>query len=102
MVVPLLVWAWLEMSTQLGAAADAYMIPVSVIDNILKPMLMGKGLTTPMLVIFAGVIGGTISYGLIGLFLGPIVLAIFYEVLVFWVAADPADTVRRDGAGSSR
>ena len=43
----------------------------------------------PLLVILAGVIGGTISYGLIGLFLGPIVLAVFYELVRFWVAEAP-------------
>ena len=70
---------------------------MSLIDNVLKPLLMGKGLRTPMLVILAGVIGGTISYGLIGLFLGPIVLAVFYELLLFWVAAEPAEPGARGG-----
>ncbi len=90
-IIPLLIWAWFEMTTPTALILTLYMVPVSVIDNVLKPMLMGKGLPTPMIVIFAGVIGGTISYGLIGLFLGPIVLAVFYELLVFWVAADPGD-----------
>ena len=47
---------------------------------------MGKGLHTPLLVILAGVIGGTMTYGLVGLFLGPILLAVFYDLLMFWVA----------------
>ena len=89
-VVPLLIWAWFQMSMPGALLLTLYMVPVSLVDNILKPMLMSKGLPTPMLVIFAGVIGGTISYGLIGLFLGPIVLAVFYELLVYWVAAEPA------------
>ncbi len=88
-VVPLLIWAWFQMSMPGALLLTLYMVPVSLVDNILKPMLMSKGLPTPMLVIFAGVIGGTISYGLIGLFLGPIVLAVFYELLVYWVAAEP-------------
>ena len=58
---------------------------------------MGKGLATPALVIFAGVIGGTISYGLIGLFLGPVVLAVFYDLLRFWTADDPAAEERPGG-----
>jgi predicted PurR-regulated permease PerM len=45
---------------------------------------MAKGLSTPMLVILIGVIGGTLSYGLLGLFLGPIVLSVFYELLRAW------------------
>jgi predicted PurR-regulated permease PerM len=52
---------------------------------VLKPILMARGLTTPLLVILAGVIGGIISYGLVGLFLGQIVLAVFYELVVAWV-----------------
>ena len=56
-----------------------------LLDNVLKPMLMGRGLRTPTLVILIGVIGGTITHGLIGLFLGPVVLSVLYELLVAWV-----------------
>lgn len=56
---------------------------------MLKPILIARGLTTPTLVILTGVIGGTLAYGMIGLFLGPIVLAVFYELLLAWVALDP-------------
>jgi hypothetical protein len=62
-----------------------YMIPVSFLDNILRPLVMARGLDTPMLIILIGVIGGTISYGITGLFLGPIVLAVIWELLVAWV-----------------
>jgi predicted PurR-regulated permease PerM len=53
-------------------------------DNFLRPIVMGRGLDTPVLVILAGVIGGTVSYGITGLFLGPIVLALIWELLVAW------------------
>ena len=53
----------------------AYMIPVNLIDNVLRPIIVARGLKTPMLVIIVGVIGGTLSNGIIGLFVGPIVLA---------------------------
>jgi len=46
---------------------------------------MGRGLKTPMLVILIGVIGGTLAYGITGLFLGPIVLAVIWELLVSWI-----------------
>ncbi len=59
-------------------------------DLLLKPMMVGRGLRVPMLVILAGVIGGTISFGLVGLFLGPIVLALCYELVGFWVEHGPA------------
>jgi predicted PurR-regulated permease PerM len=60
------------------------LVPVSLADNVLKPILMAPGLTTPMLVILTGVIGGTLTHGLVGLFLGPVVLSVFYELVVAW------------------
>jgi predicted PurR-regulated permease PerM len=60
------------------------MIPVNLLDNVLRPLVMGRGLQTPVLVILVGVIGGTISYGITGLFLGPIILAVIWELLVAW------------------
>ena len=52
------------------------------LDNVLKPLVMGRGLTTPMLVIFIGVIGGTLAHGIVGLFIGPIILAVAWELTV--------------------
>jgi predicted PurR-regulated permease PerM len=63
------------------------MIPVNLLDNILKPLVMGRGLKTPMLVILIGVLGGTLAYGITGLFLGPIILAVIWELLVAWIRA---------------
>jgi len=63
-------------------------IPLLVIglsDNVLKPLLMGKGSTVPMLVIFLGAIGGFIFSGLIGLFTGAIVLSVGYNLMVHWI-----------------
>ena len=61
------------------------MIPVNLIDNVLRPLVMGRGLDTPIIVILIGVIGGTISLGLTGLFLGPIILAVIWELLMAWI-----------------
>ena len=92
-ILPTLVWAWSALDTTSALLFMAYMIPVNLMDNVLRPLVMGRGLTTPMLVILAGVIGGTISYGITGLFLGPIVLAAIWELLVDWIGqwdANPA------------
>jgi predicted PurR-regulated permease PerM len=51
---------------------------------------MGRGLKTPILVILIGVIGGTLAYGITGLFLGPIVLAVVWEFLVAWMQEQEA------------
>ena len=65
-----------------------YAIIVSVSDAFLKPMLLGRGVDTPMLVILIGAIGGAITSGIIGLFLGAVVLALGYELLSIWMAPD--------------
>jgi predicted PurR-regulated permease PerM len=63
----------------------AYMVPVSLLDNVLRPIFMGRGVRVPMLVILMGVVGGTLAYGITGLFLGPIVLAVMWELGVAWI-----------------
>jgi predicted PurR-regulated permease PerM len=73
------------METMTALLFTFYMIPVNLLDNILRPLFMSRGLDTPMLIILIGVIGGTISYGITGLFLGPIVLAVIWELLVAWI-----------------
>jgi predicted PurR-regulated permease PerM len=83
-IIPLIIWSWTAMETTTALLFTAYMIPVSLLDNILRPLVMARGLNTPMLVILIGVIGGTISYGITGLFLGPIILAVIWELLKAW------------------
>ncbi|MGI9224118.1 MAG: AI-2E family transporter [Woeseiaceae bacterium] len=65
-----------------------YALIVSASDAVLKPMLLGRGVETPMLVILIGAIGGAIASGIIGLFIGAVVLALGYELLVAWMAPD--------------
>ena len=84
-IVPVIIWSWTVMETGSALLFTAYMIPVNLIDNILRPIVMGRGLKTPMLVILIGVIGGTLAYGITGLFLGPIVLAVIWELLAAWI-----------------
>jgi predicted PurR-regulated permease PerM len=84
-IVPMIIWSWVAMDTSHALIFSAYMIPVSVFDNIFKPLLMARGLPTPMPVIIVGVIGGTIAYGISGLFLGPIILSVAWALLVHWV-----------------
>jgi predicted PurR-regulated permease PerM len=65
-----------------------YMVPVNLLDNILRP-LVAKGLKTPMLVISIGVLGGTLAHGIVGLFVGPIVLSIAWQLLAVWTHNAP-------------
>jgi predicted PurR-regulated permease PerM len=85
-LVPIIIWAWFLMPTTDALLFTLYMVPVNLMDNVLRPLVIGKGLKTPMLVILVGVIGGTLAYGIIGVFLGPIVLAVIWELLVAWMA----------------
>jgi predicted PurR-regulated permease PerM len=65
-------------------------VPLLLLDNVLRPMVMARGLQTPMVVVVAGVICGTLTGGLIGLFVGPIVLAVFYDLVRAWLDAGHA------------
>jgi predicted PurR-regulated permease PerM len=84
-LIPLVIWSWTVMETTTALLFTAYMIPVNLLDNVLRPLVMGRGLETPILVILIGVIGGTISFGITGLFLGPIILAVIWELLMAWI-----------------
>jgi predicted PurR-regulated permease PerM len=93
-LLPVLVWVWMTQPTTGALILTLLLVPVALLDNVLKPILMARGLTTPMLVIVTGVIGGTLTHGLVGLFLGPVVLSVFYELIVAWtrLGANPAET----------
>ncbi len=69
-----------------------YAIIVAISDNFLKPMLLGKGLETPMLVILMGALGGMMLQGILGLFIGPVVLALGYQIYSNWVAEGNTDS----------
>ena len=84
-IIPLVIWSWTAMEPTTAFLFTAYMIPVSLLDNVLRPLLLARGLDTPIVVILLGVIGGTISLGITGLFLGPIILAVIWELLVAWI-----------------
>ena len=84
-LIPVIIWSWTLLDTTSALLFTAYMVPVNLLDNLLRPIVMGRRLKTPMLVILVGVIGGTLAYGITGLFLGPIVLAVIWELLVAWI-----------------
>ncbi|MBX0316998.1 AI-2E family transporter, partial [Planomicrobium glaciei] len=72
---PVVIWIWTAKDVTTALLLTAFLIAVGLLDNILKPLVMGRGLTTPTLVILIGVIGGTLAHGIIGLFVGPIILS---------------------------
>lgn len=84
--------AWLFWAGATGTATMLLIWSLVVIslDNILRPILMTKGADLPVLLMFSGVMGGLLAFGLIGIFVGPVVLAIAYTLLGAWIAAAPA------------
>jgi len=90
-LVPLIIWSWFVMETTTAILFTLYMVPVNLLDNVLRP-LVAKGLKTPMPVILIGVLGGTLVHGIIGLFVGPIVLSIAWQLLVVWTQDAPKQT----------
>jgi predicted PurR-regulated permease PerM len=90
-LLPLIVWSWFSMDLTKALLFTCYLVPVSLSDNLLRPVVMARGLNTPMPVILVGVLGGTVAAGITGLFLGPIVLAVVWELLLPWLREPESD-----------
>jgi predicted PurR-regulated permease PerM len=83
---PIAVWVFFVGDPVPASIFFIYCIFVSASDTFLKPMLLGRGVKVPMLVILIGAIGGVISQGIVGLFVGSVVLVLGYELFVAWMA----------------
>jgi predicted PurR-regulated permease PerM len=92
LLLPIIVWSWASMNTTPALIFTAYMIPVGLLDNVLRPILAARGLATPLPVIMLGVIGGTIAYGIVGIFLGPILLSVMWVLSVAWMRGNPPES----------
>ncbi len=83
--LPIIIYLFATIDLVPAVIWTAVLILVGLSDNVLRPILLGKGAPVPMLVIFIGVIGGFIFSGFIGLFTGAIVLSIGYKLFVGWI-----------------
>jgi predicted PurR-regulated permease PerM len=83
---------WLYWSGQggWGTVLLVFTVISGTIDNFIRPVLIRRGANLPLLLIFAGVIGGLIALGIIGLFVGPVVLTVTYTLLKAWVSGEEA------------
>ena len=84
-VLPVIIWLFSSIDTLPAVLWTIYLAAAGLSDNILKPILLGKGAPVPMLVIFLGVVGGFIFSGFIGLFTGAIVFSLGYKLFVAWI-----------------
>jgi len=95
---PIAVWVFSTANTVPAVIFAIYAFVVSISDSFLKPMFLGKGVDVPMLVILIGAIGGAMAHGILGLFVGAVVLALGYKLLTAWMALDAAETDQADRA----
>jgi predicted PurR-regulated permease PerM len=93
-VGPPLVWVpaglWLIQNGQMGWGLFVLLwgvLAVSTIDNIIKPLIISRGVDLPFVLVLLGVLGGAIAFGFIGIFLGPVLLAVGYALLMEWAAS---------------
>jgi len=75
-------------STVIAVVFAIWSVLVGISDAFLKPLLMGRGVDVPMLVIFIGAIGGFMTSGIIGLFVGAIIFALGYKLFLLWLDED--------------
>jgi predicted PurR-regulated permease PerM len=89
-LIPAVIWVFWSGETGWGIALLVWSVIVGTMDNVLRPFLIRRGADLPLLLIFAGVIGGLIAFGIIGLFVGPVVLAVAYTLMTQWLGERPA------------
>ncbi len=96
-LVPAIIWLYWQGDALWGTILVVFTVLALTIDNVVRPVLIKKGADLPLLLIFAGVIGGLIAFGVIGLFVGPVMLAVTYTLLKVWVTG----SVQEEAAGSN-
>lgn len=88
-LVPAIIWLYWIGDNTWATALLIWSGVAATLDNILRPMLIRMGADLPTMLILLGVIGGLLAFGLIGLFIGPVVLAVSYRLLIAWIEEAP-------------
>ncbi|MEZ7971241.1 MAG: AI-2E family transporter [Cyclobacteriaceae bacterium] len=91
-IIPVIIWLFLTRELVPASIWSTYLVIVMLLDNILKPIFLGKGASVPTVVIFLGAIGGFLFKGFLGLFLGAIILSITYKLLITWLGLESINT----------
>jgi predicted PurR-regulated permease PerM len=79
------IWLYWQNETLWGTVMLVWSVITGTLDNLVRPLLIRQGADLPLLLVFAGVLGGLLAFGIIGLFVGPVVLAVSYTLLLAWV-----------------
>jgi predicted PurR-regulated permease PerM len=89
-LLPAVIWLFWRGDSGWGTVLLGWTVVVTPLDNLLRPILIRRGVDLPLVLIFAGVIGGLFAFGLVGIFVGPVVLAVGQTLLAAWVSeAEP-------------
>ena len=91
--IPVIIYMFYSANTLTAGLLMVWLILVMLSDNFLKPILLGRGAPVPMLVIFLGSIGGFISMGFIGLFVGAVILSLGFKLFQAWLKVNSNDTI---------
>jgi predicted PurR-regulated permease PerM len=95
-----LAWLYWTGGTTWGTFLLIWTILAATMDNFLRPVLIKKGANLPLLLVFSGVVGGLLAFGLIGIFVGPVVLAVADAMLTTWIESASGDTETNERSGS--
>lgn len=85
---PISIYVFSVLDTVPATVFTVLAVLISMSDGILKPLLLGRGVDIPMLVVLLGAIGGMLAFGILGLFVGAVVLAVSYKLMMAWLHAD--------------
>ena len=83
--IPVALWLYYQGETGLTLFTTVFGIIINMLDNVIKPLLIGRGAGVPLWIIFIGVIGGILTLGIIGIFIGPLVMAVGYSIVIGWL-----------------
>jgi predicted PurR-regulated permease PerM len=97
-LLPIAIWVFSTAEPVPATIFLVYALLVSFSDAVLKPLLLGRGVDVPMLVILLGAIGGMITSGIIGLFIGAVILALGYQLFTYWLNRDSSEEIE-EGSG---
>lgn len=97
-LIPAIIWLYWTGDTTWGTVLLVWSCVVGTLDNFLRPALIRMGADLPLILILSGVIGGLLAFGMIGLFIGPVVLAVSYRLLSAWVNEVPEPTTVQEDA----
>jgi len=101
-LAPAVIWVFWNDSTGWGVFLLVWTLIVGFMDNFIRPVLIRRGADLPLLLIFAGVIGGLLGFGLVGIFVGPVLLAVSYTLIDAWIDSGPESPQAEDIADAAQ